>query len=132
EKLQLEVRKLQKLERLVGDGVIDAPAYTENVLSFGVAYGLALQGLSVARLTTNLLPQEIQLERLVRAKKAWAAAAAAARVLGTSAVTLGYTVQNRTYASPEVVKAIENSAAVAKEAADWESKCTAAKGEIET
>src|SRR5438876_1303885 len=32
EKLQLEVRKLQKLERLVGDGVVDAPAYTENVL----------------------------------------------------------------------------------------------------
>src|SRR5205823_1616507 len=69
EKLQLEVRKLQKLERLDGEGVITSSAYTENVLSFGVAYGLALQGLGVARLHTNLLPQDIQVDRLIRAKK---------------------------------------------------------------
>src|SRR5207248_8093555 len=31
EKLQLEVRKLQKLERLDGEGVITSSAYTENV-----------------------------------------------------------------------------------------------------
>src|SRR6516225_8734815 len=52
EKLQLEVRKLQKLERLAGEGVITSSAYAENVLSFGVAYGLALQGLGAARLHT--------------------------------------------------------------------------------
>src|SRR5437899_5018280 len=43
EKLQLEVRKLQKLERLSGDEVVAAPTFTENILGFGVAYGLALQ-----------------------------------------------------------------------------------------
>src|SRR5262249_27804827 len=63
EKLQLDVRKLTKLERLIGEGVVTAPSYTENVLSFGVAYGLALQGLNLARLHTNLLPQDIQVER---------------------------------------------------------------------
>src|SRR5262249_36745178 len=57
EKLQLDVRKLQKLERLQGDSVVSAPVYTENVLSFAVAYGLALQGLALPRLQTNLLPQ---------------------------------------------------------------------------
>src|SRR5207249_10421708 len=46
EKLQLEVRKLQKLERLSGDDVLTAPVFTENVLSFAVPYGLALQGLA--------------------------------------------------------------------------------------
>ena len=51
EKLQLEVRKLQKLQRLEGEGVITSSAYTENVLSFGVAYGLALQGLNVGPFT---------------------------------------------------------------------------------
>ena len=40
EKLQLEVRKLGKMERLVGDTVVTAPTYTENILSYGVAYGL--------------------------------------------------------------------------------------------
>src|SRR6516162_4143990 len=35
EKLQIEVRKLQKLERLAGEGIIDSSAYTENVLTFG-------------------------------------------------------------------------------------------------
>src|SRR4029077_8869738 len=74
EKLQMEVRKLSKLERLVGDSVVTAPAYTENVLSYGVAYGLALQGLSHAHLRTNLLPPEIQVDRMIRGKKPWAAA----------------------------------------------------------
>src|SRR3954470_20770899 len=45
EKLQLEVRKLEKMERLAGDTVLSAPIYSENILSFAVAYGLALQGL---------------------------------------------------------------------------------------
>src|SRR5439155_21916748 len=33
EKLQLDVRKLQKLERLAGDDAVNAPVFTENVLS---------------------------------------------------------------------------------------------------
>src|SRR5262249_55469307 len=32
EKLQLDVRRLQELERLAGDDVIHAPTFTENVL----------------------------------------------------------------------------------------------------
>src|SRR5439155_8909657 len=72
------------------------------------------------------------LERLVRAKKPWAAAAAAALLLGTSAMTLGYTVQNRTFASPQVKKAITEGDEVAKKAAEWETKCNTAKTEIET
>jgi type IV pilus assembly protein PilM len=95
EKLQLDVRKLQKLERLGGEGVISAPAFTENVLSFAVAYGLAIQGLKVARLQTNLLPPEIRTERLVRAKKPWAAAAAAALLLGTGGYVWSYYWENR-------------------------------------
>src|SRR6516165_9104662 len=58
EKLQLDVRKLAKLEKLKGDEVVTAPVFTENILSFAVAYGLTLQGLQVGRVLTNLLPQE--------------------------------------------------------------------------
>src|SRR5207245_4716419 len=45
EKLQLQGRKRQKLERVDGEGVITSSAYTENVLSFGVAWRRALRGL---------------------------------------------------------------------------------------
>jgi type IV pilus assembly protein PilM len=93
EKLQLEVRKLSKLQRVDGEGVLDAPQFKENVLSFAVAYGLALQGLHLTRLHTNLLPQEIQRERLVRAKKPWAAAAAAALILAAAGLTFGRSME---------------------------------------
>src|SRR5262249_36175407 len=82
EKLQLEVRKIDKMTRLGGEAVLGAPIYLENILSFGVAYGLCLQGLKQARLITNLLPPEIRLERLVRAKKPFAAAAAGLLLVG--------------------------------------------------
>src|SRR5262249_49564251 len=106
EKLQLEVRKLQKLQRLAGESVLTAPQYNENVLSFAVAYGLALQGLKLPRLQTNLLPREIQFERLVRAKKPWAAAAVAALLLGVAGLTLGRTMEHRAISNPEVKKAL--------------------------
>ncbi len=88
EKLQLDVRKVVKMERLSGDAVITAPTYTENILSYGVAYGLALQGLNQCRIQTNLLPGEIRTERLVKAKKPWAVAAAALLLVGISAMSL--------------------------------------------
>src|SRR5262245_7449160 len=102
EKLQLEVRKLPKMERLTGDAVLTQPAFSENVLTFGVAYGLALQGLKQARLLTNLLPGEIRMERLVRAKKPWAVAAVALLMLGTSALAFKAWRETRAYANNDV------------------------------
>jgi type IV pilus assembly protein PilM len=130
EKLQLEVRKLQKFERLAGDDVTNAPVYTENVLSFAVAYGLALQGLNLARLHTNLLPQDIRVDRLIRAKKPWAVAAAASMLLGMSALSLGYYMQYRAYAAPEVVKEMENGKKVGEKARNFETKVTQVLNQI--
>src|SRR3984893_14435875 len=61
EKLQLEVRKLDKMVRLGGD-VLTSPIYNDNILSFAVAYGLAVQGMKRGKLITNLLPGEIRME----------------------------------------------------------------------
>ncbi|HEV3236515.1 MAG TPA: type IV pilus assembly protein PilM [Gemmataceae bacterium] len=128
EKLQMEVRKLSKLERLVGDSVVTAPAYTENVLSYGVAYGLALQGLHQAHLKTNLLPPEIRMDRMVRGKKPWAAAAAAALLLGGAAVAFSYHLEVRAYGGAQkddenkenvVVKAKTKSKQVVSTADKW-------------
>jgi type IV pilus assembly protein PilM len=109
EKLQLEVKKLSKFNRLGGEEVTAAPQFKENLASFAVAYGLALQGLGEPKLQTNLLPHEIRLERLVRAKKPWAAAAAAALVLAVAGLTLGRAREWNVLANNEVKKAIEES-----------------------
>ncbi len=122
EKLQLEVHKLGKLERLGGDSVVTAPAFTQNVLSFGVAYGLALQGLKKTKLQTNLLPQEIQFERMIRAKKPWASAAAAALMLGVVGTTFGYAWQYHAYNAGPVETAKKEGDQVTKEFNEWKTK----------
>ena len=85
------------------------PTFNENVLGFAVAYGLALQGLKAARLQTNLLPPEIRVDRLIRAKKPWAAAAAGLLLLGAAGLGLGYTISYRAVAAT-VVKTAETQA----------------------
>jgi type IV pilus assembly protein PilM len=127
EKLQIEVKKLGKLERLEGDSVVTAPIYTENVLSFGVAYGLALQGLKRARLLTNLLPNEIQIERLVRAKKPWAVAAAGALLLGLGGYALSFAMEKRAFGNSTVQASIEEAKKVKGEVDAMENQFNAAK-----
>jgi type IV pilus assembly protein PilM len=108
EKLQLDVRRLAKLERLSGDSVITAPTFSENILSYGVAYGLALQGLKLSRLQTNLLPPEIQVDRMIKAKKPMAAAAAAVLLLGLTGLATAYGIMGWAYGGSDVEKAKVN------------------------
>ncbi len=82
QELQMEVERIEAFPALVGDSVLAAPLFQENLLSFAVPYGLALQGLNVTRVHTSLLPPEIRTARLVRAKKPWAIAAAALLLVG--------------------------------------------------
>ncbi len=126
EKLQLDVRKLTKMQRLEGEGVLNA-VYTENILSFGVAYGLALQGLKNARLGTNLLPGEIRMERLVRAKKPWAVAAACLLLFGLAFGALGNDLSDRPYRSDAVKKAIDQANAQKKRAEEMEAAFQSAR-----
>jgi type IV pilus assembly protein PilM len=126
EKLALEVRKLQKFERLEGESVVTAPLFTENVLSFAPAYGLALQGLKLTRLQTNLLPQDIQVERLIRSKKPMAAAAAAVLLIGLGALTFGYAREHRAVAAP-VIEEAKKRASKQIEEADERAKERAAQ-----
>jgi len=80
--LGMELEKVEDFTRLTGDDVKKAPVFADNILSFAVAYGLALQGLKQSRIQTNLLPNEIRVERLIRAKKPMALMGAAALLLG--------------------------------------------------
>ncbi len=109
EKLQLEVRKLTKLERVTGEEVISAPTFSENLMSFAVAYGLALQGMKFSRIQTNLLPYEIRVERIVRGKKPWAVAAAAVLLLAIAGLSYGYSVEKAGVSNPDIAKELLNA-----------------------
>ena len=75
--LQYEVERVETYNGLVGDSVLNSSLFQDNIMSFTVPYGLALQGLGVTRIHTSLLPPEIAMERTIRRKKPWAIAAAA-------------------------------------------------------
>ncbi len=88
--LQYEVDRVDHFQALVGDQVLAAPLFQDNLLTFAVPYGLALQGLKLTDIHTSLLPPEIMLARKIRRKKPWAVAAAATLLAGLSASIAGY------------------------------------------
>jgi len=75
------VRKLEKFAKLIPSATINAPQFTENLLSFGAAYGLALQGLGLARIHASLLPAEMARIAVWGQKRPYFIAAAAALAL---------------------------------------------------
>lgn len=80
--LGYEVHVFDRFGRLGGEEVLAIPTFKENVPTFGVCYGLTLQGLGKGQIRTNLVPQEILTERLIRAKKPWALACVASLLIG--------------------------------------------------
>ncbi|NLF06859.1 MAG: pilus assembly protein PilM [Pirellulaceae bacterium] len=102
--LGFEIDKVESYQRLVGPQVVTAPAFQENLLSFGVCYGLALQGLDKSGIRTNLLPREIVNDRLIRRKKPWAVAAAALLALSCGVSFAAYSLPLRSV-DPELWKA---------------------------
>ena len=83
--LSIPVVRIDAYNKLKGSGPANTPIFTENIMSFAVAYGLAIQGLNQTVITTNLLPSEISRARLWSGKKPFFAAAAAV-LLATLAV----------------------------------------------
>lgn len=64
----------------------NAAQLTELLPSYGVAYGLALQGLGLAPITSNLLPPEIAKQVVWRRKTPWFYASAACLLLSATIV----------------------------------------------
>ncbi len=83
-KLDMPVHAVDKFKRLQGEEITSSQAFQENALTFGVCYGLALQGLGKGRLSTNLVPRELLITRMIRAKKPWALVSVGALLLALS------------------------------------------------
>ncbi len=80
--LEIDVRKIEQFEKLTGGAVIGQKSFDENLLSFAPCYGLCLQGLGTSQLKTNLLPNELIVERIIKAKKPWVLASVGLLMLG--------------------------------------------------
>lgn len=88
--LQYEVERVDAFKGLAGDHVLNAPLFQDNLLTFVVPYGLAIQALKLTDIHTTLLPPEIAMERKIRRKKPWAVATAATLLVGLATSAAGY------------------------------------------
>ena len=120
--LQYKVERMTSFNALVGDSVLNAPLFKENILSFVVPYGLALQALKTTRIHTTLLPPEIATTRIIRRKKPWAVAAAAALLVGLSLSAFGYSQKLASVDKPEFEAAVAKAGEVKSEADDFTSR----------
>ncbi len=126
--LQYPVERPDAYKLLAGDSVISSPMYSENVLSFAVPYGLALQGLEQTRIRTSLLPPEITAERRIRLKKPWALATAATLLLGFSLSTMGNAMSFATVSTPEFQAAEKEAEQYASEIGTFQTNYDGEKG----
>ncbi len=99
--LQYEVERVDSFSAITTDSFKDAALFEENILSFPVCYGVALQALKQTRIRTSLLPKEITTARTIARKKPWAVGAAAALLVGVALSAFGYA---RVYHSVEPKK----------------------------
>jgi len=81
QELKMEVVRLEHFKKANIDGKL-AAGLNEHILAMTGAYGLALQGLDLATIDTNLLPIDIAREMVWSKKQPWFAAAAAVILLG--------------------------------------------------
>jgi type IV pilus assembly protein PilM len=88
--LQYEVERIESFSAISADGFKDAALFEENILSFPVCYGVALQALRQTRIRTSLLPREISTARTIARKKPWAVAAAAVLLASLALSATGF------------------------------------------
>jgi type IV pilus assembly protein PilM len=53
------IGKLERFNQVIATATVNAPQFSENILTFAPAYGLALQGLGLAKINASLLPTEL-------------------------------------------------------------------------
>lgn len=93
--LQIDFNKLSEFNKLTTGSIGQSPEFVENQMSFAMAYGLALQGLEISAVDSNLLPPEVRKALLWSKKRVWFGAAAAclagaaATIWGANSMAMG-------------------------------------------
>lgn len=82
QQLELSIDRFEKFEKLGGSDVTGQKTFADNLRAFAPCYGLCIQALGESELTTNLLPEEFIVEKIVRSKKPWVLTAASLIMVG--------------------------------------------------
>jgi type IV pilus assembly protein PilM len=82
QQLELKIDRFESFEKLSGAEVVGQKTFAENMRAFAPCYGLSVQALGKSVMTTNLLPEEFVVEKIVRAKKPWVLSAVALVMVG--------------------------------------------------
>ncbi len=130
--LSLEVIRPTLYNRMTGSEVVTSPVFKENIGSFGVAYGLVTQLLGESSLSTNLMPRDVVVERIIRDKKPWVLAAAVSVLLGLTISYAGATRALETVQRGEYGEAENKAKSVGKTSKDLISKKDTAVKEFTT
>ncbi|MHC4101567.1 MAG: type IV pilus assembly protein PilM, partial [Planctomycetota bacterium] len=81
QQLQMQVLRLDEYKRITVTGR-EAATFAQNTVSIATAYGLALQGVGLARISASLVPVETVRAQLWHQKTKWFAGAAAVVAVG--------------------------------------------------
>ena len=121
--LNMPVARIDSYNKIQPSGSVNAPTFTENILSFAVSYGLAVQGMDLSTIKTNMLPQEVSRQRVWSTKRPWFAAAAAMILASLGAGVYGSlsTVSKLSSDNPDLVKAQEVATSLDRYRKDYQN-----------
>jgi type IV pilus assembly protein PilM len=129
--LDLEFVVPTQYPKMRGAEALSNNVFRDNVSSFAVAYGLALQMLDEAPLNVNLVPRDIVTLRLIERKKPWALAAASLVGLGlTTQYFLTSQSYNVVHGNKELQAAQSTAESVTSKSKDLIAKASAAVTEF--
>jgi type IV pilus assembly protein PilM len=111
---------------LSGIEVTESQLFKDNMHSFAVCYGLAAQQLGISSLKTNLIPREVVIDRIIREKKPWMLAAAAALLLGITVQFAGVTSAYNSVATDAYQRASDRAQSVQGTASNLKSQTSQA------
>jgi type IV pilus assembly protein PilM len=126
--LQIPVEMPDSFKKLTISSAVSAAKFHESVCDFGIVYGLALQGLGLARIESNLLPRSIARSMAWAGKTKYFTAAAAALLL-VSLMCFARTALDRVnYANNKQVRQRVNNIINTAEQANNKLKAEESKG----
>ncbi len=111
QQLQIEVAKPESFARLEVDNKI-ASEFSEHALSMVTAYGLALQGLGLAKVEANIMPVSVLKQRNWRAKQPWMMAAAALFVAASVGAYAKYFTESQKFSSAQATATAASSGVI--------------------
>lgn len=92
--LQIEVERLSGFKKMSSANLEQSPTFSDNISSFAVAYGLAVQGLGLAGVQSNLIPLEVRKALLWQKKRPWFVAATACIAVAGGSIWVGNVLTN--------------------------------------